>query len=55
MPNFSTMLFTSLKMQNSTHNARIELALVDLKEQKKLNMLATVKKFHLVKSTLRRR
>ena len=42
-------------MQNSTHNARIELALADLKEQKKPNVLATAKKFHLVESTLRRR
>ena len=42
-------------MQNSTHNARIELALADLKDQKKPNILATAKKFHLVESTLRRR
>jgi hypothetical protein len=42
-------------MDKSTHNARIELALADLRQQKKPNILGTAKKYSLVESTLRRR
>lgn len=42
-------------MDISTKNTRIELALADLKEQEKPNILVTAKKYDLVESTLRRR
>ena len=42
-------------MNNSTHNARIELALASLRQQNKPNIHRTAKEFSLVESTLRRR
>jgi hypothetical protein len=42
-------------MNKSTHNDRMELALADLKQQEKPNVLHTAKKFSLAESTLRKR
>ena len=42
-------------MDNSTHDARIELAIADLNQQTKPNVRATAKKFHLARTTLQRR
>ena len=42
-------------MKDSTKNHRIELALADLNQQEKPNILATAKKYQLVTSTLSRR
>ena len=42
-------------MASSTNEARIELALADLSNQTKPNLMGTAKKYGLVESTLRRR
>ena len=42
-------------MNNSTHDARIELAIDQLNQQSKPNVSEIARKFGLVKSTLRRR
>ena len=42
-------------MDKSTLNARIELAIADLNQQDKPNLMGTAKRFNLVESTLRRR
>jgi hypothetical protein len=42
-------------MNKSTHNDRMELALADLKQQEKPNVLHTAKKISLAESTLRKR
>ena len=42
-------------MKDSTKNHQIELALADLNQQEKPNILATVKKYQLITSTLSRR
>jgi hypothetical protein len=42
-------------MDKSTHNDRMELALADLKQQEKPNILGTAKNFSLAESTLRKR
>src|SRR2546423_860134 len=44
-----------ITMDKSTHNARIELALADLNQQDKPNLLGTARRYGLVESTLRRR
>ena len=42
-------------MATTTHDARIELALADLRRQEKPNIMGTAKKYQLAESTLRRR
>ena len=42
-------------MKDSTKNYRIELALADLNQQEKLNILTTIKKYQLIILTLSRR
>ena len=42
-------------MDNSTHNARIELAIADLCEQAKRNIRATARKPNLARTTLQDR
>ena len=39
-------------MKNSTKNNQIELALVDLKKQKFLNILIITEKYQVIQSTL---
>ena len=42
-------------MDKSTHNARIELAIADLKRELQPNVRQVARKYELVESTLRRR
>ena len=55
MPNPHDTTYHIVNMNSSTKNAQIELAIADLNQQDKPNVLATAKKYALVESTLRRR
>ena len=55
MPHLLTFQPLLSNMNNSTLNARIELAIADLNQQDQPNLRGTAKRFSLVESTLRRR